>query len=301
MELRQIQHAVVVDDESGFAPVTEHLFLAQPPLSRHARRLVAVRRAEAGQTGSISIGASLLLAAPILPLLLRRAMSARPDVRRTLVTGRPRELLDLVRWGELDITLVEQPPAEDGLRSIPVMDDPIVALLPTHHRLARREHLQLDDLDDEELINISRETSPTLHDRLVGLSAGSSPAIEVDDPGLVPILVAAAAGVALVPLSLAVASGLSGITWRPLDDAGPPVTLAAVAADEGATPQTMDFIELVCRLRNRGALQHGRNRHLALLPPVATPGGLGPATSSPTVVPIAAATAKSRRFSNSTA
>lgn len=311
MELRQIRYAVAVAEDRHFGRAAERMFIAQPALSQHVRRLereldaqlfdrgarhvrltpageaflsvarhmlrqadeavTAARRAEAGEIGSVSVGASLALGTPILSHVLRRWVLVRPEVRPMLLTGRNRDLVDRVRRRELDVALVEEVPADTGLQSLQLLDDPLVVLLPVHHPLSGAASVRVADLADEPFVTVSHDGSPTMHDRCIALcseagipTGGGS---EVDDPALVPVAVAAGLGVALVPSMLAAATALPGVTSSPLHDEGAHVTVSAVAVRDGATPQARDLLELLGRLRGRHGLSPMPARHLESAPP----------------------------------
>lgn len=209
MELRQIRFFAAVAEDRHFGRAAERMYIAQPALSQHirrleheldvrlldrsgrhvrltpagdaflegARRLLSLadeaarlaRLADVGETGTVAIGIDLAAAAGLLPGALRRWSARRPAVRPVLTAGRRPELLDLLRRRELDLAVLDGPVTDAAFETEALVEHDAVVLVPTTHRLADEPHVRVAQLCDEDLVFVDRTVAPGLHDRTIAL------------------------------------------------------------------------------------------------------------------------------------
>ena len=62
--------------------------------------------------------------------------------------------------GAIDAGFVRPPLGDPGIEELPLAREPLVCVLPTHHRLARRATVTRDDIADEPLVWWSEEHGP---------------------------------------------------------------------------------------------------------------------------------------------
>ena len=107
--------------------------------------------------------------------------------------------------GQLDVGFVRPPVGDAALNSEIVISEPFVVALPLRHRFASRARLPLSALADEPFVLPPRDAVPMFHAAVLKAcrEAGFVPhaAHEVDPLHMVLEMVAAGAGVALVPAS----------------------------------------------------------------------------------------------------
>jgi DNA-binding transcriptional LysR family regulator len=152
---------------------------------------------------------------------------------------------------QLDVGFVRPPVDDAALNSEIVISEPFVAALPPTHRFAARPRLQLSALASDPFVLPPRDAAPRFHEAVLRAcrEAGFVPhsPYEVDHLQMVLRLVAAGAGVALVPAS-ARKVNQGRVIYRALRSAPDPLQ-TAIAWRRGDTSATLaEFISVARRV-----------------------------------------------------
>jgi len=113
------------------------------------------------------------------------------------VVGQTVELIEKLRRGEIDATMLVLPCSAERLRLHPVARADHVALLPSAHPLSRKRALRLRDLEAlPAFLRFRRRENPPLYDHFSALyeASGFRPPREEEAPGTVATLSQIAAG-----------------------------------------------------------------------------------------------------------
>ena len=185
-----------------------------------------VRRAARGEAGRLAVGFTPSAALhPFVPAVLRAFREEAPGVRVELDEAGTTELVEGLLHGRLDAAFVRSPVGGvPGLLVQPVLEEPMVAALPTGHPLAvgaeKGSTLSLTALAAEAFILYRRLTGPGLYDAILAAcrAAGFSPMVVQEAPRLPATLslVAAGLGVSVVPASMR-RLAVAGVAYRELD------------------------------------------------------------------------------------
>ncbi len=268
MELRHLRYFVAVAEEGSVTVAAERrLHTAQPSLGRQLRDLeleVGVRlftRGARGMTltpsGRVFLDHARLAlgqAAEAVQAARRAARPARaafsvgfitgqevdwlPHVTRVLHADLPRiefkvislhsiEIADALQRGELDLGFLRIEP-RPGVEYRVIAREPLVAILPSDHRLARQDAIAPRDLEDEVFIgfsNVPHVLRDVVDRYLRQNGVAIEPSYRIDNFGTGLSLVASTRGIALLPTYVEPLIPWS-VASRPLKGRPPTIDLA---------------------------------------------------------------------------
>jgi len=203
--------------------------------------------------GRVRVSTFASAATSLLPAAVTAFRAVHPAVQVELsLVEATDEAVGGLRTGRADLVLVARPagqPLGDQVEAHLLFEDPMLAVLPGSHRLARRPTLHLDDLAAEPWV---LGGGPGCSDRATILrachAAGFEPRVTVDFPtddyNATQGMVAAGAGVTLLP-RLALAVPRDDLTVRPLAGAGPSRDVVAAVRRGDQAPATLAMLEEV--------------------------------------------------------
>jgi DNA-binding transcriptional LysR family regulator len=310
MELRQLRSFVVLAEELHFRRAAERLGIAQPSLSQQLRRLegslgVRLLERDRRRVALTAAGAALLEEArAVLTAADRAAQAARAsaagergrlrlNLTRSLTGGVAGEIVEMfrarhpgveleldvgtttlnaegLREDAIDAAFLRPPLVDDGLELLDLGREPMVCVLPTRHRLARRRTVRPQDVRGEPLVWWPQDHAPAPWRDMLAEVYGDDPAswpevarAEPEEERIVTA-VASGAGISFIGLERSRSLRVPGAVYRRFAPPEPTMGIALAwrrGAEAPALRRLRDIAEAVAA--GRAPTQPPRRRATA--------------------------------------
>jgi DNA-binding transcriptional LysR family regulator len=193
------QGAVLTEAGQAFVAVVQHI------PAQLERAMQEARRASRGEIGSLRLGYPGGAAFnPVVTGAIRSFRRRYPDVELELDEANTPSLAQGVEDGIYDVVFLRPGVARsENVQEQIIVEEPMIAVIPSSHTLADREELCLSDLKDDSFILMPPKVGPIILEeiRRACREAGFEPRLGQFAPqiGSVINLVAAEMGVSVVP------------------------------------------------------------------------------------------------------
>jgi LysR family transcriptional regulator, cyn operon transcriptional activator len=262
MELRQLRYFMAVADTIHFRRAAEALHVSQPTLSQQIQQLEKelgtplfdrigkrVRLTVAGETflhhaqrvmheldeaqvallelnglerGKLYVGAVQTLNTYLIPPIIARFATAHPAVFLSVEELAASQIEQGLLCGRLNLGISFVSPAADDIGSEPLLEEELVLIVSSRHRLAKRTLLKMKELDGEPLVLLPTAFYPRQLFDEKAREAGARPRVAVEMNSIEGILAAIrTSGGATVLPTLALTKKNTGLRAIPLIEPTP--------------------------------------------------------------------------------
>ena len=170
-----------------------------------------IRSADAG---TVRLGVFTSVAVHWLPGMIRAFQAAHPRAQLEMRNGDYHDVEQWLREGSIDLGFITLPGPE-GMRTIPLAEDPLVAILPKGHRLAALSQIPIQELGEDPFISLLQSSAHDIHRALD--NAGIRPNIKytTKDDYAILAMVEQGLGISIVP-QLLIRGRTQNLEVRPL-------------------------------------------------------------------------------------
>lgn len=179
-------------------------------------------RIHRGEIGELTLG--FTSSSPFIGAVSRSLKHFRqlhPHVHLQMAEINSRQQIEPLLDGKLDLGIMRNTRLPDGLDYRLLLDEPLVAVLPEDHPLAKHAELEVQALADQPFVFFSREVGTALYDEILSLlsGAGITPYItqEVGEAMTIVGLVSTGLGVSILPASF-MRINVDGVKYVPLTE-----------------------------------------------------------------------------------
>jgi DNA-binding transcriptional LysR family regulator len=245
--LRRLKRGVELTETGGFL-----LDEARRILDQVERTKAGAQNYARGAAGRIQFGfAGATYVHPLVIGIVRAYRDCYPDVVLLPEQSNTARLVAGLRSGEIDIAFVRPPIVDgEGLLIEPMVDEPMMIVLPDSHRHARDRSMPLVALAPELMILFPRAIGPGLHDAIIASChrAGFSPKLGQEASQTVSIvhMVAAGFGVSIVPQSIQQIR-VEGVAYLHIEGEAPRGLVGLAYRRGDRSPVVRNFVALARR------------------------------------------------------
>lgn len=164
----------------------------------------------------LHVGAIFTIGPYLFPSFIPALRQSVPQMPLVVEEGLTATLRQRLRKGELDVILVALPFTEPDVVTQPLYTEPFVVLVPTDHRLAKKDFIKPSDLDNENVLLLGeghcfgdqvREALPNLNQHLDESQQQIRTHSEGSSLETLRHMVASHLGITILPLSAAIGAG----------------------------------------------------------------------------------------------
>lgn len=153
--------------------------------------------------GRINLGAVTTVGLRLLPPILAAFKKEHPGIRVHVKAGRTQATIELLLEGEIELAILPTPVTHSRLRSVPLVEDPVVLVCAPDRRHELPDPLPLEQLGEIDLISFQAPSRFRTFVEAMLEQSGVYPNVtmEFDSHEAVTLMVEAGFGYALVPAS----------------------------------------------------------------------------------------------------